>query len=81
VHVTTTRGTLLTLLDNPYHRSEFYAMGMSPDVAFGCALDFLLAPRPGGIHNNNQLPVFLGWVLEGLGSGSVVVCPPGFQFS
>ena len=38
-------GQTFRLFDNPYHRNELQNMGLRPDIAVGCALNFLFEPN------------------------------------
>jgi len=40
------RGASLRLFDNPFHAEQLYSMGLTPDNAFGCAMEFLFHPAP-----------------------------------
>ena len=43
---TLNRGASVRLFDNPFHEQQLRNMGLSPETAFGCAVDFLFAPVP-----------------------------------
>jgi hypothetical protein len=38
-------GLTVRLFENPYVRQRLLDMGLFPDTAFGCAMDFLFAPN------------------------------------
>ena len=42
--VASNRGRIVQLFDNPYHRSQLFQMGLRPETAARCALDFLFSP-------------------------------------
>ena len=44
VKVTGNVGVLNILFDNPVYTKELYNLGLRPETAFGCAIDFLFAP-------------------------------------
>ena len=46
VFMITNRGTSVRLFDNPYHANQLKSMGLTPETAFQCAIDFLFYPRP-----------------------------------
>lgn len=37
-------GVINVLFDNPLYQQQLYRMGLRPETAFGCAVDFLFAP-------------------------------------
>lgn len=43
---TLNRGASVRLFDNPFHAQQLRNMGLTPETAFGCAVDFLFAPVP-----------------------------------
>ena len=44
VKVTGNMGIINILFDNPLYTKVLYTMGLRPETAFGCAVDFLFAP-------------------------------------
>lgn len=40
------QGVTLRLFDNPVAKPRLLEMGLRPETAFGCALNFLLQPHP-----------------------------------
>ncbi|KAG5189463.1 hypothetical protein JKP88DRAFT_301886 [Tribonema minus] len=45
VFVSSNRGRVFQLFDNPYHKEQLYMMGLRPDTAFACAFHFLFRPN------------------------------------
>ena len=43
---TLNRGATVRLFDNSYHSEQLHRMGLTPETAFGCAIDFLFQPVP-----------------------------------
>ena len=43
---TLNRGVSVRLFDNPYHAQQLRAIGLTPETAFGCAMEFLFKPNP-----------------------------------
>jgi len=39
------QGQIWTLFENPHHKRDLEAMGLTPETAFGCAMHFLFTPR------------------------------------
>lgn len=46
VFLTLNRGISVRLFDNPYHADQLRNMGLTSETAFGCAINFLFAPKP-----------------------------------
>lgn len=46
VFITTNRGSSVRLFENPFHRQQLRNMGLTPETAFGCAMEFLFKPIP-----------------------------------
>lgn len=46
VFFTLNRGVTVRLFDNPYHAQQLRALGLTPETAFGCAMEFLFQPNP-----------------------------------
>jgi len=42
---TLNQGQTWTLFENPHHKRDLEALGLTPETAFGCAMHFLFAPR------------------------------------
>lgn len=55
VVVTTIRGYVFHLFDNPYHKKQLYSMGLRPETAFACGLQYLVKPLPEVHHLSQQL--------------------------
>lgn len=45
VFLSSNRGRILSLFDNPYHSQELYNMGLRPDTIFACGYNFLFEPN------------------------------------
>ena len=43
--MTMLRGKSVSLFSNPAHAPTLYGMGLRPETAFGCALNFLFRPH------------------------------------
>ena len=43
---TSLRGKTIALFSNPYTASQLYNLGLRPETAFGCALNYLFQPLP-----------------------------------
>jgi hypothetical protein len=46
VFMTSNRGRMVRLFDNPYHRADLFRMGLRPEMAMSCAWNFLFSPTP-----------------------------------
>ena len=46
VFMTLNRGTSVRLFDNPHHADQLRNMGLTPETAFGCAMNYLFEPIP-----------------------------------
>lgn len=46
IFMASNRGTSVRLFDNHNHADQLRSMGLTPETAFGCAVDFLFHPKP-----------------------------------
>jgi hypothetical protein len=45
IFMTFNRGVTAKLFNNPYHMNYLYSIGLRPETAFGCAMNFLFRPK------------------------------------
>ncbi|ORX86729.1 hypothetical protein BCR32DRAFT_324811 [Anaeromyces robustus] len=39
-------GKIVTIFENVFHKKQLYEMGLRPDIAYGCAYEYLFKPKP-----------------------------------